>query len=207
MARPMPRPPPVMTATLSLSSISCSSLHLDLVGAVSLVTLHQQELCLLRLCLCHPTHDLLWGYRHFIDLNAERLERVFYSTRHGWWCDHASTFATSFDTVGRKGRGCFVMVDFDGRYFVRCRQQVVNKRSGQVLPISVVAHLFKECGTDALSNATVNLSFQGARVHHRANIMHGDIFEKFDLSCFDIHFHNGNMYSMSHNGIEGTQVL
>src|SRR5947209_6322005 len=182
MARPIPRPLPVMTATLSLSM--CENT-----------------------CLRYPPDNFLRGDRHFIDFDAEGLERVFDGAGHCWRRHHAPTFAAAFDAVGGEGRWRFVVVDVDIGYLGGGWQQIVVQGGGQVLALGAIAHLFVERDTDALCNATANLPFQRAWVHHRANVMYCHKLEECDFACFYVNFHNGDMDGVAHNRLEGAQVF
>src|SRR5258708_39124063 len=103
-----------------------------------------------RFCLSlrYPLDDLLWRHRQFIDLDAERLERILYRPRHRRWRPHTSSFATTLDAIRCERRGWHMGIDLDIRPLGNSWHHVVRHSCRQVLAFGAIAHLLVDCYTD-----------------------------------------------------------
>src|SRR6266700_1190246 len=151
--------------------------------------------------LPHPPDNLLRREWQLIDLDAKRPQRILYRPRHCRRRDHAPTFTAALDTIGSKGRRGLVMIDLDGGYLRSGRQQGVVEGCCHILPLLV------QGDSDALGDPTVNLPLERARVHYCADIMYGNVLEKFDIACFYVNFYDGDMHGVPHNRVERSQIF
>ena len=137
--------------------------------------------------------DALRRRRYFVDLHAERRERIVDRIHHRRRRADSAAFAQALGLGDRVYARRLDVMQFDRRDLMRGRRQVVGQRCGEDAAVVVVDDLLQQRVADALGDAAVHLAVGDHRIDDAAGILRHQEFLDLDVAGLHVDLDDGDV--------------